>query len=370
MKKSIIVYIILLLIINCSNNEKTYTVEIKSGVKHIHNLAPLWGNEPKLKLEFVQKIGVLEGEENYMIYMPFDVAVDDEENIFIFDRRRPAIRKYTSDGIFVKDIGQKGAGPGEIGSSLCMDVDDEFNLYLTDMSNSRINIFSSEGEYKDVINISKFFHYFCVLSDSRIMAFDVSLEVNPPKLMRLLDAGTNQIRLFGDPQLYDDPMMMYLANRCDIENDNEDNLYITFQHENRIEKYSPDGDLLMRIDRPLFFDVEHQIKISKFYDASGAEMEKTDPELTYVSIDIGIDHKKRIWVTTFNDQPKDTENVIGIYEEHTLRDFEIFTSEGVLLGKIPIKAPLYFFRIFGDRMFFIDPHKEVCVREFRIVEIE
>jgi hypothetical protein len=65
--------------------EKTYILEVKDGVKYIHNLKPQH-DHPTAGLEFVQQIGELEPEdENYLFSFPISVAEDEEGNIYIMD---------------------------------------------------------------------------------------------------------------------------------------------------------------------------------------------------------------------------------------------------------------------------------------------
>ncbi|MCP4723609.1 MAG: hypothetical protein GY863_01160, partial [bacterium] len=65
---------------------ETFTIEIIDGVRHVHNLAPKWGDKPKVELEFVRKIGDMESDnENYMLFRPPDISMDSEGNIFILD---------------------------------------------------------------------------------------------------------------------------------------------------------------------------------------------------------------------------------------------------------------------------------------------
>jgi len=46
-------------------------IEYEDGVRIIHNDKPIWGDNPKVSLEFVRQIGVFEGpDENYMFYLP------------------------------------------------------------------------------------------------------------------------------------------------------------------------------------------------------------------------------------------------------------------------------------------------------------
>ena len=77
MKNLSCVTVIILFLLNCGGEDATYTVEMIDGVRHVHNLTPLWSDEQKISLEFVRQIGELESEdENYQFYQPIDITVD------------------------------------------------------------------------------------------------------------------------------------------------------------------------------------------------------------------------------------------------------------------------------------------------------
>jgi len=354
------------ILLACSNRETTSTVEIIDGVRFVHNLEPLWGADPDIGLEFIQTIGQAETDDDrYLLYFPVDGAADNEGNIYILDSRRPAIRKYDSAGIHIADFGGKGSGPGEFRSSLCLDTDGEFNLYLSDMDNARINVFNSDGSFNRMVALGNFFHFFCVLSTGQIAGFDLSREEDPPKVARLLDRKGNMISTFGESKPAEDSMMAFLMNQCNIESDSVDDIYVSFNHFNRIEKFAPDGSLLMHIDRPLNFDVEHKARTST-YESGGELREYADPLLTYVSDRIGVDGQDRLWVLSFNAQPNETGSASSVFEDHTILQFDIFDREGVLLCRIPVPLPMSRFRVYGDQLLLIDPYQNVCIHKYRI----
>ena len=367
--KLILVSVFLLfIVVSCGKGDKTYTVEIKDGVKYIHNKAPLWGSEPKVALEFVQKIGDIETEdEDYLLYRPLDVTRDKYGNIYILDRGRFCVRKYNADGGFIMDMGKEGQGPGEFLSSIRMDSDPEGNIFVTDLGNSRIQIFTSEGKHKDSYILQSFFHFFCVQSSGTVIGSanrDISVD---SKLLRKLDAEGNLLKKFGKPFSSGDHLLLLMVNNVSIENDDADNIYITFDYQNRIDKYSPDGELLMSIDRPLNFEVKHEMKMSRIKYGS-EEREYPDPQMTIVSLGIGVDNKERIWVVTFNKQPESIGSASSTVEDYTRMDLEIFDRDGILLGRLPVPVPFYNMCVSGDRLLLLDPYQNVCVNEYKIVE--
>ncbi len=71
-KRILTLFVLTILIIPI--NVYAQKVEFKDGIKNIHNEKPKWGDNPKVKLEFVRQIGELEGDdENYAFFNPIEV---------------------------------------------------------------------------------------------------------------------------------------------------------------------------------------------------------------------------------------------------------------------------------------------------------
>jgi hypothetical protein len=87
--KSEKVFIYLLLIgfaglLSCGG-KRSYSVETKNGIRTVHNRQPIL-SEPDTHLEFVQRIGKMESEdENLMFVFPIHVARDGDGNLYMLD---------------------------------------------------------------------------------------------------------------------------------------------------------------------------------------------------------------------------------------------------------------------------------------------
>ena len=75
-----------------------FTVEVKDGVRHIHNHSPQLGNTPGARLELVGQIGKLEGkEEKDILYDPVDAVRLPNGDILILEGSGCAVKRYDKD---------------------------------------------------------------------------------------------------------------------------------------------------------------------------------------------------------------------------------------------------------------------------------
>jgi len=50
------------------------------------------------------------------------------------------------------------------------------------------------------------------------------------------------------------------------------------------------------------------------------------------------------------------------------RELQIFSTDGVWLGSLPLPKFFNHIRIFGDRLFLLDANVEMCMYEYKIVD--
>jgi len=376
-------------------------VETVDGVRVVHNeKGGLWGNSPKVSLELVRKIGDVDTEdENVAFHYPSDIAVDKEGNIYVLDSGNTRIQKFGPDGKYLATIGRKGQGPGEFISPSGLDLDEDGNLVVTDTAQSRLHVIIGGG--KDVKSI--------VLKDEpiygvrslgaggyigRASTYSFPRRNQPEKkigemqLFRRLDPDGRVTASFGELADFGEALTSATGNASEFDVDARDAITVSFNAQNRIEKYGPDGKLLWRADRPLNYGTE--VRKKGKIDRSGGNFSMSAPEMNVCSKGIAVDGRGRAWVVTLQRQLKKEEEVqtsmmsvggpggvnnvsiktTGNTELRTTDAFklEVFAEDGVLLGEIPLAHFVDVIRIAGDSLFLIDRERGVTVYQYRIVE--
>jgi hypothetical protein len=363
--------------LSCSSRH-TYTEETINGLRYIHNIEPLWGTEQKVTVKFRKKYGELNtDDERYQFYYPKDVAVDNRGNIYILDAGNHKIKIYDKEGTYLRAFGRKGSGPGEFIGATRLEIFPEGNILINDLATNAVTIFDRSGRF-----IRRIRHE--GLSPIQILAlrsgeiavfsvrrFDTEHIREMPPLVSILDQNGTILRKFGSPRLYEDPPTNFWCNSAHIAGDDADNIYINFESQNRIEKFSSEGELLFKADRLLGYAETMEIEKSVHVYDEGPLIAVS---FNIFSAGIQVDHIGRIWSGTLRCQ-KDPDDKRG--GEESRREggrpedymFEIYDQNGVLLGRIQ-EADYYGqrFRIVADRLFLVDSDVEMAVVEYRIVD--
>jgi hypothetical protein len=335
--RNVMTVLLISVIFSCSESPDTYTVETIDGVKHIHNIAPKWGDEPEIKLEFVKKIGELESDdENLLLYRPTDVYIDSDNNYFILESGASTIKKFDADGNYLMTIGRKGQGPGEMQMVYRINHDADNNLILLDVGNMRIQKYSPDGADLGSTRFDPSMNILEILNNGNLIAGNISMktEENDGKTAKLCDPERNVLRKFSEARPVEDQQLYLIYNMIFVTSDQKNNIYVTYFKQNRVEKFDRNGDCLFRADRPLNFEETNKPVYGDISFPTGGSMKM--PIINDVSNSIEVDSKGRLWIKSL------TKSI----------DMNKYTS----------------FRIFGDRIFFIDSGKEMAVFEYTIVE--
>ncbi len=374
-------------------------IETKDGVKFIHNTEKsLKKNKAHISLELVNTLGDINTpDENLAFYLPEDIVTDTEGNIYILDSGNHRIQKFTSDYQYLATIGRQGQGPGEFYLPSSLDIGTDDYLYVSDPQNKRIQILKPGGtEFKTIKFLDESVGSIKLLDSGKIimnptgglMMMARFEEKELPKLIKVFDTEGNLVNEFGEQLDFKDILMNRVGNQYEFAVDEDDCIYVTFLHQNRIEKYSPEGELLLRADRPLNYSTDPPKNKGKI-EAKGGMQRVQLPQMNKCSEGISVDHKGRAWIITMTRQLKDDEKVgksvrmsningqrsmsvkLEGNTEQTKTDayqIEIYSPEGILIQRIPLDHFVNKIQILKDRVFLLDKERGTKYYEYKIIE--
>ena len=378
-------------------------VETIDGVRVVHNgKTGTWGKNSKVSLELVRTIGTIEAEDdNFLFYMPSDIALDSQGNMYILDSGNHRIQKFTPGGQYITTIGNKGQGPAEFIYPLSLDVDSRGYLHISDPGNQRVQVLKPDGKDYKTISFPKDPAGILRVSESGHMImgrgagfFSISLrstEENKelPKIIRVLNSDGDIERNFGEQRNYKDFLINRVGNRFHFAIDKDKNTYVAFDYQNRIEKYSIEGKILWKADRELNYSTDPP-KNKGNIKREGGMVSMQEPQMNRCSNGIAVDNKGRIWIVTLKRQIKEEESVnIGVrvtqgaggarsvgmsvggntdVRETDVYQLEVYAPGGMLLGKLPLNQFVDNIRIINNRLFLLDSMRGMQYYEYKIIE--
>lgn len=343
---------------------QTYTVEEIGGVRHVHNLDPVWGDNSRVKLSYFQQIGKLEDkDENYLFYRPGCTAKDRDGNIYIVDRGNYRIQKFNIIGNYIATFGRQGQGPGEFELPTYLQFDADGDMWISDFRKMAILELDPSGDEKRRIRFMNRGIQFMRMDMNRFWLTDSGNILvkgsGDSASVYIFDPSGHHIRTIGEP-FPDDSDLRHFS----ITIDNKDNVYLIYGARNRIVSLTAEGKKNFVMDRPLNFEESDK----KRYRVGGRIVDKLPPggaETIYnvVSFASEVDGANRLWVPTRMYSDLEADKVTG-----PKTHFEIFSETGVLLGYVPRPDVTYtLYNISGNSLFCIDL-KNMVIHEYRIVE--
>jgi hypothetical protein len=86
-----------------------------------------------------------QGTGNGQFLRPHDVVFDSSGVVYVLDRSRADVQKFTPSGQFISKFGSAGSDPGEFLEPYSMFMDPSDNLYIVDKGNDRIQKLTKNG---------------------------------------------------------------------------------------------------------------------------------------------------------------------------------------------------------------------------------
>ncbi len=182
-----------------------------------------------------------------------DMAVDSDGNFIIADGwQSRGVYVFGPDGIFIKELGKKGQGPGEYSNPVSVEIGQDGDIWVADFGNNRINIYSKNLSYKRQIVLKPRVLYYLHLN-SKNEIYMYRSQANPLKpdtsdtIFRYSDEG-NKIASFA-PFPEEALKVKFWAAQDGMTIGKDDFIYEMNPLYYNIRKFSPGGELVASFSR-------------------------------------------------------------------------------------------------------------------------
>ncbi|MBS4022701.1 MAG: 6-bladed beta-propeller [Dethiobacter sp.] len=252
---------------------------------------------PKLNYSFS-----IMGEADKMLVKPMGIRIEGNR-IYVSDTLNRRIQVFNLDGGYLFDFGEDGTGPGEFQFPYGIEVAPSGEIFVSDFYNGDISVFDKNGY---------FLRYFALYTDMLIQPSGLLISGGK---MYVTNLSPGYVLVFD---LASEELLNIIgAGELDFPNDltrgPDGNLYISDTGNDRIQVYTPDGDLVrtLAVDsqlvtnpRGLVFGARGELYVvSKLnnevviLDNSGNFAGSFGDDIFNLPNGIAVDRKGRVYVT-------------------------------------------------------------------------
>jgi len=244
-------------------------------------------------------------------------------------------------------------------------------MYVQEMTYSKtknIIVLNSTGKELHRFAIADAYAYETLFlkSGNIVRAVQKPDDIDAP-LFGVFDNTGKFLRSFGKKKDFGNDNENKNRNAVVFTIDSNDNIYVAFKSQNRVEKYSSDGTLIWIADRPLDYKIKIYKEIRKQQLPEPHEYVRVTA--TTVSERICVDNEGRVWVATLNREitPEDKNRDEPPQDIGEILVADIFDNDGIFLGRLKNIPYIFSSKIFGNRVIMEDM-ADMAFLEYRIVE--
>ena len=148
--------VILMFVVSCGQKGTKWhgTIEEENGIAVVKNPKEPIYEEDVLQLGEDLVITSPEDEELMFQSLTF-LFVDDAENIYVSDSKAGHILVFDKNGEFLRKIGRRGQGPGEMMYPFEIQILGEKELFVNDTGQAKAHYFTLEGEFLRQVTTSQ-----------------------------------------------------------------------------------------------------------------------------------------------------------------------------------------------------------------------
>ncbi len=313
-------------------NQKTKwkgKVENEKGIEVVKNPDEPMFDENVLHFEEDLSLGATEESEEYQFSRISGIAVDREERIYVLDYTEANVKVFDKKGHYLRTIGKKGQGPGEMASPFSINITPDDEIVIQDLNNRRIIFLSLDGNFIKSLSTAEWIivgsktdskgNIIAVVSNMQPDQHIIELrkfdrELNPLVSFRSISTPrkSSAFNPFGP-----DISWALTDNDCVI---------CGYPENYELDVYDPEGNPIKKIHKEAKPIKVSQDEIKEAKKRLPGPMKLDIPKYHSVFKDLTADKEGKIYVRTW--EKKGDSN--GYY-------FDIFDSDGKYIVKIPLE---------------------------------
>lgn len=219
------------------------------GIKIIKNsLDEIESKSGKITLDLVRKWVSNEDDDSYYFKTPTDIAVDSKNNIYIVDCALHYVNVFSSDGRYIRKIGQRGQGPGDLLTPEHIGIDEHDAVWIYETGNRRIQCFSGTGASLSISRIQFMISSNIIFpSPNTIALYDYKSAEKGEGIVRIIDRSgvlVNKIGMRMLPPRVDNPWFGGTYDYHGITFNRVNKTYfIAYKYSQMIQIFSTNGEM-------------------------------------------------------------------------------------------------------------------------------
>jgi len=339
---SLILSFILFNAAGCRQLESAWTGSIKDekGITVVRNPAQPIYKKDIISFEEELQIGSADKSDKYIFSSIDGLDVDDNGHIYVLDSRVAEVKVFSQDGEYLRSIGGRGQGPGEMQRPLFLQITADNELVVHDYATQHFIYFSLDGQFLRQRTNWKTEHIAQpVKIDQQGNLIGLEILGPPPmggKILRKYNSSFELIMTLAEqpPDMAAKTEYSILRPTFYFDIFTNDNIILGHSEKYELDILNPEGKLIKKILKK-----HRRMRIrdddKDFYRERYESFIKIGGKLKFPDSfpcfsDIAVDDKGRIFVKTFEREKnkKDT-----FY-------FDLFDEEGKYLAKMPIVISL------------------------------
>jgi hypothetical protein len=326
----------------CRQQESAWKGSIKDEkeITVVRNPAQPIYKKDIISFEEELQIGSADKSDKYIFSAIDGLDVDDNGHIYILDSRAAQVKVFGPDGEYLRSIGGRGQGPGEMQMPLFLQITADNELVVQDLATQHFLYFSLDGRFlRQRANWKTEHPVLPVKIDQQGNLIGLETFAPPPmggKVLRKYNSNFETIITLAEqpPDMAAKTEYNILRATFYFDVFPNDNIILGHSEKYELDILNPEGKLIKKILKK-----HRRMRIrdddKDFYRERYESFIKIGGKLNFPGYfpcfsDIAVDDKGRIFVKTFEREKnkKDT-----FY-------FDLFDEEGKYLAKMPIAINL------------------------------